>query len=395
MERIGIYGGTFNPPHLGHIQAAKFALDALKLDRLLMIPDRIAPHKALPRDSADPRQRLEMVKLGVDGEERITVSDLELHREGPSYTYETIALLRERYPDGELVFLMGTDMFLSFHTWKRPEEILKYASLAVVHRGEPGEIQAVRKQKEALESWGARVYLLENPVVPISSTDLRRMLAFRCGDAFLPRGVGDYIREKGLYGTARDYRHLPMAELEQVVVSLLKPNRVAHVLGCRDTAARLARLWGADETDAARAGMLHDITKALDGSLQLTLCREYGIVLDSFSEENPKTLHALTGSLVAERIFGENDRVVEAIRCHTTGKADMNLLEKILYVADYMEPNRDFPGVEDLRYLADTDMDRALRLGLEMTLDMLKKQGRTISPESEQALAYLKNQLAF
>ena len=142
-------------------------------------------------------------------------------------------------------------------------------------------------------------------------------------------------------------------------------------------------------TDAARAGILHDITKAIDGPLQLTLCREYGTMLDDFSICYPKTLHALTGSLVAERIFGENEAVVSAIRNHTTGKADMILLEKIIYVADYMEPNRSFPGVEKLRQLAYIDLDGALQMGLEMTLDLLREQGREISGASVDALAWL------
>ena len=97
----------------------------------------------------------------------------------------------------------------------------------------------------------------------------------------------------------------------------------------------------------------------------------------------------MTGSLVAKRIFGENEAVVSAIEHHTTGKADMNLLEKIIYVADYMEPNRNFPGVEKLRELAFTDMDAALKLGLEMTLEHLKRQGAEVSPQSRDALAWL------
>ena len=97
----------------------------------------------------------------------------------------------------------------------------------------------------------------------------------------------------------------------------------------------------------------------------------------------------MTGSLVAERIFGENEEVVSAIQWHTTGKADMTLLQKIIYVADYMEPNRNFPGVEKLRELAYTDMDAALKLGLEMTLEHLKNQGNEVSPESREALAWL------
>lgn len=181
----------------------------------------------------------------------------------------------------------------------------------------------------------------------------------------------------------------PCRELEKVVVPLMKEKRVAHILGCCQTAVELARLYGADETDAARAGLLHDITKALDGPLQLTLCRAYGTILDDFSRKNPKTLHALTGSLVAERVFGENEAVVSAIRYHTTGRANMTLLEKIIYVADYVEPNRDFPGVEKVRKAAYENIDLALKLGLESTLALLKEQGREVSPESGEALRYL------
>ena len=123
--------------------------------------------------------------------------------------------------------------------------------------------------------------------------------------------------------------------------------------------------------------------------MQLTLFSEYGTMLSDFGKKYPRTLHALTGALVAERIFGENEAVVNAIRHHTTGKADMSLLEKIIYVADYMEPNRDFPGVDMLRQLAFSDIDAALKLGLEMTLEHLKHQGNEVSPESREALAFL------
>ncbi|MBQ8834475.1 MAG: nicotinate (nicotinamide) nucleotide adenylyltransferase [Oscillospiraceae bacterium] len=391
MERIGIYGGTFNPPHIGHIQAAKQAVTALGLSKLLVIPDRIAPHKVMPENSAAGEQRLEMLRIAVADCPKIEVSDIELRREGVSYTWETVTQLKQQYPEAELVLLMGTDMFLSFHTWKNPSEILKNAALGVFYRGDKGERAAIEAQKAEMEQLGATVYLVENAVTAISSTQLRRLLAFQCAGAFLPAGVGDYIRENDLYQVNADWKNLPMEELEQVVISLLNPNRVRHVLGCRDTAMELARRWGADETDAARAGILHDITKAIDGPLQLTLCEAYGKILSDFSRKYPKTLHALTGSLVAERIFGENKAVVSAIESHTTGKANMNLLEIIIYVADYMEPNRDFPGVERLRELAFSDINAALKLGLEMTLEHLKRQGNEVSPESREALAWLNN----
>ena len=389
MERIGIYGGTFNPPHIGHIQAAAQAMSALKLTKLLLIPDRVPPHKALPSGSASPQQRLEMLRIAAAGYPGMEVSDLELNREGVSYTWETVEQLKARHPGAELILLMGTDMFLSFHTWKKPESILENAALAVMYRGERGEETAVAAQKAEMEARGAGIHLVKNDVTPISSTQMRRLLAFRCAGELLPEGVLDYIRENRLYDTRAAWKNLPMEELERVVVSLLNPNRVAHVLGCRDTAVRMARRWGADETDAARAGILHDITKAIDGPLQLTLCAAYGRILSDFSRKYPKTLHALTGSLVAERIFGENENVVSAICHHTTGRADMTTLEKIIYVADYMEPNRNFPGVEKLRELAFTDLDGALKLGLEMTLEHLKRQGNEVSPESREALAWL------
>ena len=389
MERIGIFGGTFNPPHIGHIQAAEQAIAALNLDRLILVPDCVAPHKTIPANSPTGWQRLEMVRMAAAGNPKLQVSDLELKREGISYTVETVAQLRKDYPGAKLFLLMGTDMFLSFQKWYHWKQILKQAVLGVFYRGEPQETAAIDKQRSELKKLGAKVELVKNEVVCISSTQMRRLLAFHCAEEFLPRGVGDYIRANSLYDVNANWKQLPMEELEQVVVSLLNPNRVAHVLGCRDTAVELAKHWGADVTDAARAGILHDITKAIDGPLQLTLCAAHGTILSDFSRKYPKTLHALTGALVAERIFGENEAVVSAIRYHTTGKAGMNLLEMIIYVADYMEPNRNFPGLETLRNLAYTDLSQALRLGLEMTMEHLKRQGSALSPESKEALAYL------
>ena len=394
MKKIGIYGGTFNPPHTGHLQAAKQAVEVLDLDMLLMIPDRIAPHKDIPAGSPTPEQRLEMLHIALAGEEKILPSDIELRREGVSYTYLTLEALREQYPEEELILLMGTDMFLSFESWKEPERICDLASLGVFYRGEKGEKEKILAQKAALEAKGAKVELVENDIINISSTQLRRLLAFHAADEFLPAGVGEYIRANGLYDTAAAWKNLPMEELEPIVIRLLHPNRVAHVLGCRDEAVRMAAHWGEDVTNAARAGILHDITKVLDGPLQLTLCAAYDKVLNDFSRKYPKTLHALTGSLVAEKIFGENEAVVEAICNHTTGRANMSTLEKIIYVADYMEPCRDFPGVEKLRELAYSDLDAALKLGLEMTLQHLARQGNEVSPESREALAYLNERIS-
>ena len=392
--KIGVYGGSFNPPHLGHVRAAQACKQALGLDRVLVIPASIPPHKQLTSSSASPEERLALTRLAFENLPGFEVLDLEIRREGKSYTVDTIRELKAQYEHDELFLMMGTDMFLSLSEWKEPETIVRAASPAVMYRGDPGEEAEVLHCKREWEDKGVCISVVKNPVIAISSTQLRRMLIFHCAAPFLPESVADYISKNGLYAVNEDLRRLPMERLEPLVISLLNPNRVNHVMGCRDTAEKLALRWGADPVIAARAGILHDITKALDGPLQLTLCREYGTILDDFGQRHPKTLHALTGSLVARRIFGEPEQVVSAIRHHTTGKADMTLMEKIIYVADYMEPCRNFPGVDRLRELAFSDLDGALRLGLEMTLENLKSRREEISPESWEALEFLKGSKA-
>ena len=384
--KIGIYGGSFNPPHLGHIRGAVFAKEKLGLDKLLIIPAGLPPHKELASGSPAAEHRLEMVRLAFRDIPGIEVSDMELRRAGKSYTYQTVEALHGLYPQDRLTLIMGTDMYLCFEDWTYPERIVAHCDLAVLYRGEKAERQRLAEHREKI---GYDCLLLENPVTEISSTQIRRMLRLGCAEEFLDEKVARYIRDNGLYGCAEDFKNLSQEDLQKAVVSLLAPKRVAHVLGCRDTAVALAKHYGADPADAARAALLHDITKALDGPLQLTLARAHGMILDEFSAQHPKTLHALTGSWIARQLFGENEAVVEAIRWHTTGKANMNLLEKIIYVADYMEPNRDFPGVDLLRQAAWRDITQAARMGLEITLEHLKNQGSAVSPQSRQALQFL------
>ena len=148
VERIGIYGGSFNPPHTGHLRAARQAVETLGLSRLLMIPTGVAPHKELPADSPTPQQRLEMLRIAVGSDPNLTVSDLEIRQETVSYTCDTVQALRQSHPSAQLILLMGTDMFLSFESWKNPEQILQNAALGVFYRGQPGEEAAVQAQKE-------------------------------------------------------------------------------------------------------------------------------------------------------------------------------------------------------------------------------------------------------
>ena len=319
----------------------------------------------------------------------------ELRRQGASYSCDTLAALREQYPADELFFLMGSDMFLSFETWRRPEEICRLATLAVFSRRAADEAAAFARQKEKLEkAFSARVTVVMNPeVIEVSSTQLREELARGRGRAYLTEPVYGYILRKGLYGTATDLKHLTPEELRPIALSYLKPKRMSHVLGTEQEAAFLAEKYGADVTAARIAALLHDCTKKLDLPQQLSLCRHYAIPLDEMERNYLKLLHSKTGAAVARDRFGVSDEIYNAIFYHTTGKADMTLLEKIIYLADYIEPSRSFPGVEELRTAVHEDLDRGLCRALADSIVELQGYGSPVHPNTQEALSYIQREI--
>lgn len=394
--KTGIYGGSFNPIHRGHLTAAMSAARQLGLDRLFLIPASVPPHKKLSADSATPQQRLEMAVLATaEMDCKVEVLDIELKRTGKSYTSDTLRELREQYPEDEFWLLMGTDMFLSFHTWHEPEVILSLASVGAFSRTVEGEDEEFAAQERFLEqTYGARVATLENPdVIEISSTEVRAALPKGDGEEYLTAAVYGYILRHGLYGTKTDLKKLSMNELRCVALSYLKPKRMAHVLGTEEEAVRLARRYGVDETEARVAALLHDCTKKLGLEEQLQLCEQYGVQLDEMQAWALKLQHAITGAEVARDVFGVSDAVYEAIRWHTTGKADMTTLEKVIYLADYIEPTRDFPGVEELRKAVYEDLDRGLLLGLQMSVQEMENWGNPVHEDTLRARDFLAQQL--
>lgn len=394
--KIGIYGGTFNPPHLGHMAAAQTAIAALNLDKLLLVPAAIPPHKALPQGTPAPEHRLAMVEKMADAMRlpAVEVCPIELHRQGPSYTSDTLEEIRARYPGAELWLLVGTDMFLTLHLWHQPEEIFRLAGVCAFGRTErDGEAVFAPQRDYLAHTFGARLTTITLPgLVDISSTRLRELLGRGEGREYLLPAVYGYILMNRLYGTGADLKHLELPELRACSYSMMRAKRVPHVIGVEEEAAKLALRWGADPVLARRAGVLHDCTKYLELPEQLELCQTYGVELDELERQAVKLLHAKTGACIARAVFGEPDAVYQAIFWHTTAKADMTTLEKILYVADYMEPNRDFEGVERLRKLAYEDLDKALLLGVEMTIREMEEKKRVIHPKTIQARDYLREQ---
>lgn len=375
--RIAIFGGSFNPPHRGHLNSALYAAAQLKPDKLLIIPDHQPPHKALEAGSPTPEERLEMCRLNFASVPGAEASDIEIRRGGKSYTVDTVKALQHQYPDAELVMLLGTDMLLDLGRWYKAEYIMAHCVIAPFQRCDEELVYIEAKAEELRRRFGARIEIIRSTPFAAASTDIRGLLRQREGVDLLTDEVYSYIIRKRLYGAQVNFPWL-----REKSYAMLKPKRIPHVAGCESEAVALARRWGADEFMAAEAAILHDCTKRLTRPEQLELCRRYGYQPDELEASSEKLLHAKTGAEIARQDFGCAPEVVSAIRWHTTGRANMTLLEQIVYMADYIEPNRDFEGVEPLRALAYEDLNRAMLLGLDMSLEDIRSQGNPIHPNT-------------
>lgn len=381
--KIAIFGGSFNPPHKGHLHSATVAAKQLRADRLLVIPDYQPPHKELAVGSPTPEQRLELCRLNFAEVPNAECSDIEITRGGRSYTADTLRHLRQIYPNAELVLLVGTDMFLNITQWYDAEYILTNASIAAFQRA-PDELPYIEAKTTELRSrFGTKVEIIFSTPFAAASTDIRKALTERHGNVLLTDAVYSYIIRYRLYGS-----QVNLDWLREKSYAMLKPQRIPHVRGCEEEAVRLAKRWGSDPEKAAEAAILHDCTKKVDLPGQLALCSSFGLEADPVERESDKLLHAKTGAAVARNEFGCDDDVTEAIRWHTTGRPDMTLLEKIVYMADYIEPNREFDGVIRLRKLAYEDLDRAILLGLEMSLEDIRARGNPVHEATLNALAW-------
>lgn len=197
--KTGVFGGTFNPVHKGHIMLAEYCMDSVGLDRIIMIPTAVPPHK-ISKNLASENDRLNMCKLACRGKENFFVSDIEIKRQGKSYTYETLTQLKEIYPDDHLYTIMGADMFLTLNRWKNPEIIFEKSSIITIPRDEENKHELENFYNKVLKVMGASSVILPNPVMSVSSTFIRENLDnFNLISDMLDKGVYDYIIKNNLY----------------------------------------------------------------------------------------------------------------------------------------------------------------------------------------------------
>ena len=198
--RIGILGGTFNPPHLGHLVCAQEAYVQLDLDRVLLMPAAVPPHKPV-EDDPGAAHRFELCRLAVDGDERFAVSDLELSRDGPSYTVDTLRRLSSQAPQDDLTLILGGDVAAGLPGWREPERVLELAALAIAKRRGTSR-ESVETALERLRG-GDRARFFWMPRIGVSSTMVRRRVRESLPVRYLiPDPVAGYIQANGLYGGA-------------------------------------------------------------------------------------------------------------------------------------------------------------------------------------------------
>ena len=387
IMRIGILGGTFNPPHTGHIGLAKDAMAGLALDRLIIVPAGIPPHKDIPKNAPSAEMRLHMTRMAFAEVPNTDVSDIEIMASDVCYSVDTVAAISAGNPGASVYLLVGSDMYLTLDTWKDAEILLREAKPAVLSRGDD-EARKISEYSHMLKArYGVDTEIVRNTFIDISSSELRAMLPKREGAGYIIDAIYAYIIKNRLYGAKPDWDWLRGKAYE-----MLKPSRIPHVAGCEKEALELAKKWGVDSDETREAAILHDMTKKLNADEHTKLLDESGYRGDRPGLGDEKLFHSITGALAARERFGVSDEVAEAIKWHTTGKPGMSALEKIIYIADYIEPTRDDEGIEgidELRALAYSDLDEALALGFRMSIRDMRERGIEPNRTTYDALAYL------
>ncbi len=330
--KIGILGGTFNPVHLEHLALARSAKKELNLDKLIVMPTFISPHKE--RTPASAQDRLNMLKLAFIEDEDIEVSDYEIKKEGKSYTYLTVEHFKEQEV-AEIFFICGADMLVDFKNWRYPERILSACALAVFGR-EDCKIDYEAEREYLLKNFGKDYIKLDYVGKKISSTKIRVYSAFNLSLEGLTDGrVEEYIKKNQLY----------VGDIyTEYVMRALPEKRLKHTADVVVCALKRAKELGLDENKVVTACTLHDCAKYIDyRSVE-------GFSLDS---DIPKpVVHAFLGAFIAEKRLGVSDQeIIDAIRYHTSGKANMTVLGKLVFVADMLEEGRNYDGVDKLREL--------------------------------------------
>lgn len=389
--RIGIYGGSFDPFHNGHLALIKAAWETGKLDKIVVMPVGTAPHKTRRMTLAS--YRYEMARLGTAGLNYVELRDDEIVSKGVDYTIDTVKHLRRVYERQEkrvkFDLVVGSDVLFSLESWHKPKELLREVRLLVALRGEQDAHEAKAKADELARSLGATIKFFPMPSVAISSTELR--LDLKAGidiSGRVPKAVERFIESNRIYTFDADIASLDdetwakVMDLEAEIWSLLPQKRRVHTLNVMLYAVRLARLHGLEVRQAAIAGLAHDCAKHLPLKLQMKYAKKAG----NIAVLNDEVAHGPAGSYYARKKLGITDRdVLAAIFYHTTSRGLMTPLDQVVYLADKIEYGRPFKDLEPIRKAAKKDLDKAMELCINEVYKALSRSKKDVHPFTKAA----------
>ena len=380
MEKIAIFGGSFDPVHTEHVRLVEAAIEGLGLDKLLIMPAFAPPHKP-GKELAPDTHRLEMCRLAFSHLDKVEISDYEIAQRGTSYTYLTCRYFRKTYPNAEIFWLVGTDMLRDFPTWKNPQDILENVTLGVCARDEKAGWEQA-EQAEFEKRFDKKFAVIHYNGAPVSSTEIRLSVAADLPlDGIVPQKVAEHILTNGLY-------EIPFA---RKALSLEKTERAAHSVRVARLALARAKELHLSERAVLTAALLHDCAKNLPANSPYL---EGFIPPTEWGEIPAQVSHQYQGAYVAEKHFGVTDKdVLNAIRYHTSGRPNMSETEKLIFLADMLEEARNYVGVDELRALfwGKDGLDKCLAEALYQTLLFLESKGGEIYPLTRAAYEFYKD----
>lgn len=367
-EKIAIFGGSFDPVTKGHEELVKNLSE--KFDRVIVVPSNISPFKKDTK-AEDAFHRIEMLKLVFGDIEKVEISDFELKQKGTSYSHLTVSHFKKIYPDANFFIIVGSDMVVDLDKWERFSELCGMATFFIQKRE---GFKIALSDKKKLREMGAKLKYSKTAIPDYSSTLSRVALAF-CNQSIVSENVYDYIKSNNLYTEYNDFvAFLKSHQLDE--------KRLHHTFNATKQGIYLAKLYKEDVKNIVLALLLHDIAKNAKSN--------------KYQEIPPQVVHAFIGAEIAQIFLKDRGlkdeniaQITSAIQKHL-GDPEMNLFEKIVYLADKMDEDRDGIEYERLRKKAPKNLDEAVEKALRIILKKVKKEKMLFYQPSLEALEHFK-----
>lgn len=350
---ILVYGGCFNPVHQGHVLIIEEALKNKNYDLVLILPNKKGHFKN--DEMVDDQDRLNMLDLAFKDIPQVIIDKYELNQEDLVFTYDYIVHLKNEYPDAQIDFLIGADQAKKLASWYKINDLRPLINFVIAKR--PGYDLDDTK-------------VLDNDLSALNSTSIRNNLSSTNLDE-----VDQYIKDHNLY-------------LDSYIKNKMSPSRYQHSKNVAKLAYLVAKKHHMDPNKAYLAGMLHDVAK------EFAKDKLYELTKDTNYELNDKIVHAFAGAEFVKEDLNINDEdVLDAIRWHTTGKKGMSDLAKLIYTADLVSYDREYPEVQYLRNLLFEDLEKGFREGFLLNQEVLRKKGLNVNKDIQELEEQLKGEL--